>query len=62
VYLDGVLMNGSKQPTEPFDLSTVAPEQLEAVEWYASPSQTPLQYGRSGSQCGVLVLWTRRTH
>jgi hypothetical protein len=62
VYLDGVLMNGSKQPTEPFDLSTVAPEQLEAVEWYASPSQTPLQYSRSGSQCGVLVLWTRRSH
>jgi hypothetical protein len=62
VYLDGVLMNGNKEPTEPFDLSTIAPEQIEAVEWYAGPAQTPLKYSRMGSPCGVLVIWRRQSY
>jgi hypothetical protein len=60
VYLDGTLMNGVAEPTEPFDLSTVVPESVEAIEYYAGPSQTPLKYSRMGSNCGVLVIWTRR--
>lgn len=61
VYLDGVLMNGAREPTEPFDISTFAPEQIEAMEFYAGPSETPLKYSRMGSDCGVLVLWRRRS-
>lgn len=61
VYLDGMLMNGTKEPTEPFDVNTIAPEQIEAVEFYSGPSQTPLKYSRMGSNCGVLVLWRRRS-
>ena len=60
VYLDGILMNGIKEPTEPFDLTTIAPERVEAMEYYAGPSETPAQYLRMGSNCGVLVIWTRR--
>lgn len=60
VWVDGRLVN-RERPTEPFDLNTYAPEQLEAVEWYASPSQTPAQYSSLNSPCGVLVLWTRRS-
>jgi hypothetical protein len=60
VWLDGVLMNGAIEPTEPFDISMIAPEQVEAVEFYAGPAQTPLKYSRMGSNCGVLVIWTRR--
>jgi Carboxypeptidase regulatory-like domain len=62
VYLDGVLMNGAKEPTEPFDISTIAPERVEAVEFYSGPAQTPLKYSRMSSRCGVLVIWTRRSH
>jgi hypothetical protein len=60
VYIDRVLMNGVAEPTQPFDLGTVVPESVEAIEWYAGASQTPLKYARMGSNCGVLVIWTRR--
>jgi hypothetical protein len=59
VWVDGRLMN-RERPTEPFDLNSIAPEQLEALEWYASPSQTPARYSSLNSPCGVMVLWTRR--
>jgi hypothetical protein len=61
VFIDGVLMNGAREPTEPFDVNTIAPEQVEAIEFYAGPSETPLRYSRMGSNCGVLALWRRRT-
>jgi len=61
VYVDDVLMNGVKEPTEPFDISSIAPEQVGAVEFYAGPGQTPLKYGRMASNCGVLVIWRRRS-
>ena len=60
VYVDHMLMNGAREPTEPFDVSTIPPERVEAVEYYAGAAQTPLEYSRSGSSCGVLVIWTRR--
>lgn len=60
VYLDGALMNGSREPTEPFDVSTIPAHQIEAIEFYAGPAETPATYARMGSSCGVLVLWTRR--
>lgn len=60
VYVDGALMNGIREPVEPFDVSTIAPERIEAIEFYAGAAQTPLKYSRMGSNCGVLVIWTRR--
>lgn len=59
VYLDGQLQNPT-QPTEPFDVNSIPITQIEAVEWYASPAQTPARYARLGSPCGVLVIHTRR--
>jgi hypothetical protein len=61
VWVDGRLMN-RQRPTEPFDVNDFQPERLEAVEWYASPSQTPAQYSSLNSPCGVMVLWTKRTN
>ena len=58
VYVDGILQNPGS-PTEPFDVNGIPPEQIEAVEWYASPAQTPVEYTRLGSTCGVLVIHTR---
>ena len=62
VYLDGVRVNGSREPTEPFDISTIPPEQVEAVEYYDGGAQTPLKYSRINARCGVLVIWTRRSY
>ena len=58
VYLDGRVMNPGR-PTEPFDVNTLPIAQLEGIEWYASAAQTPVEYARLNSNCGVLVLWSR---
>jgi hypothetical protein len=59
VYIDGMLQNPGT-PTEPFDVNAVPVDDIEGVEWYAAPSQTPVQYTRLNSACGVLVIHTRR--
>lgn len=50
------------RPAEPlFDLSSMTPAQLEAVEFYSSAMQVPARYGNADAVCGVLALWTRRS-
>jgi len=60
VWVDGVLQNGTREPAEPFDLKEIPPYRIDKMEFYAGASETPLQYSRMGSQCGVLVIWTRQ--
>ena len=59
VYVDAMLMNPTT-PAEPFDVNGIAPDRIQAVEWYASPAQTPSRYTTLNSPCGVLVIHTRR--
>jgi hypothetical protein len=58
VYVDGVLMNGIKEPTEPYDVNQILPDDIQAIEFYAGAAETPFEYSRMGSSCGVLVVWT----
>ena len=60
VYVDGTLMNPG-QPAEPFDVNSIPPEQIESIEWYASPAQTPARYAGLNSVCGVYVVHRRRS-
>jgi hypothetical protein len=74
VFLDGTLMNRpvlmdpdinekaprGKRATPPFAVNSIPPTMIEAVEFYASPAQTPARYAGYGSECGVLVIHTRR--
>jgi hypothetical protein len=59
VFIDGVLQNGMHDPTEPFDLKEMHPDRVDKLEFYATSAEVPLEYSRRGSQCGVLVIWTR---
>jgi len=59
IYIDGQLMNGTREPAEPFDVNYLTPDQIEGIEWYAGPGETPLEYSKLGSKCGVLVIWTK---
>lgn len=58
IYVGRNLMN-SGVPTPPFDISSYATEQIEALEWYEGPSQTPARYNLANAKCGVLVLHLR---
>jgi hypothetical protein len=61
VYVDRILMNRGP-PTEPFDLSTISPSQIEAIEYYATPAEMPMKYDNTrGSVCGVVQIWLRRS-
>jgi hypothetical protein len=59
VWLDGVRVYAGGQEML-WDVNSVGPASLEAVEYYAGPAQTPAKYTRVNQECGTLVLWTRR--
>ena len=61
VYMDGKKAYAGRDGEPLFDVNSLHPAQLEAVEYYAGPAQTPLEYSDLDSTCGVLVLWTRRS-
>lgn len=62
IVVDGMMIY-SQDTTggPPPDLGNYAVRDLEAAEYYAHPSSTPVEFRRPGSQCGTLVIWTRRS-
>lgn len=62
VYLDHLLVyKGSHSGDPPFDINSISPSQIEGIEFYSGPSETPAEFQNLDSDCGVLVIWTRRT-
>ncbi|MES2177925.1 MAG: carboxypeptidase regulatory-like domain-containing protein [Gemmatimonadota bacterium] len=66
VYIDRNMVYRARtaSPSNPeplFDINSIKVESIEAIEYYAGPSQTPMEYGGADSICGVLVIHTRRT-
>lgn len=60
IYLDDVPIYSGNPGEQPLNLNDFTPKSLEAVEYFAGASQMPAKYNRTGSVCGVLLLWTRR--
>ena len=56
IYLDKMLLSRNEVP----NLNLFSPDQLEGVEVFANAAQAPVEYAGLGSQCGVVVLHTRR--
>jgi hypothetical protein len=48
------------RPDEVPSVNEYLPETLEAIEMYASAAQTPARYNTLNSQCGVIVLHSRK--
>jgi hypothetical protein len=63
VYLDGVAVysSGSEEQMGDvlFDVNSINPAHVSAIEFYAGPAQMPAQYNRTGSACGALLIWTK---
>lgn len=69
IYLDGtvVFSSGSEQSLPPgmraddvlFDINSIDPASISAIEFYAGAGQLPAQYNRTGSACGALLVWTK---
>lgn len=58
-FLDGIYIgSGAKGDTQMDDIVSV--HTIEAIEVYSGGAQAPAEFNRSGSECGVVVIWTRR--
>jgi hypothetical protein len=53
-YIDGMFVRNLE-----LDLD-ISVANIEALEVYRGPSETPSQYRRPDSDCGVILIWTRR--
>jgi hypothetical protein len=61
IYEDGRMIYRSDGPGNPPDWSReFSINEYEAVEVYRSAAEVPIEFGGPASQCGVVVLWTRR--
>lgn len=60
VYIDGAMLYGAGLAGEPLsDIDSLSPSTIEGVEFYSGPSQVPARYNKTGSVCGVQLIWTR---
>ena len=59
VWLDGVPIYRGGVSGSVTNVNRFAPTEVEAVEYYAGPAQTPAEYVGLHS-CGVVVIHTRR--
>jgi len=61
IWLDGmqIFSPGFRRPA--VDINEFSPIQLEGIEVYAGPTETPPELSGSGAACGAVALWTRRS-
>lgn len=69
VYVDDVaVFSGTdRQPRssggvdQRYNINSLSPPEIEAIEYYAGGASVPAKYNRTGSACGVLLIRTRRS-
>jgi hypothetical protein len=52
MYIDGIVVNDA-------DLTKLHVTEFAGIEIYTGPSTVPAQYNKTGSACGVALLWSR---
>jgi hypothetical protein len=62
VYLDAILIYSGRRNEPLFDINTIAPSTIEAIEYFANAPETPSEYNSAMARCGVLIIHTRRTY
>lgn len=58
VMLDGSWIYDGERWQTPFNVNSILPGELAAVEFYRGLSNTPVELQGRRNSCGVLVLWT----
>jgi len=60
IWLDGQRIYYPGSPMGTLDINQFTIANLEGIEVYAGPAETPGELGGTGAGCGTLVLWSRR--
>lgn len=59
VYVDGLLFYEDGSGEDPPDFGHMMTSDFGAAEYFSSAAETPAEYEKTGSGCGVLLLWTK---
>lgn len=59
VYIDGVRIFAAGHGQVPVNINDWRTDDIEAIEFYSSPDQTPPELGGAGAICGTIGLWLR---
>jgi hypothetical protein len=59
VMLDGVWVYNGERTQTPFNVNSINPKDVAAVEYYRGLSNTPVELQGRRNSCGALVIWTK---
>jgi hypothetical protein len=59
VMLDGVWVYDGDRTQQPFNVNSINPVDVAAVEYYRGLSNTPVELQGTRNSCGALVIWTK---
>lgn len=59
VMLDGVWVYDGDRTQQPFNVNSINPVDVAAVEYYRGLSNTPVELQGIRNSCGALVIWTK---
>ena len=59
VMLDGVWVYDGDRTQQPFNVNSINPVDVAAVEYYRGLSNTPVELQGARNSCGALVIWTK---
>ena len=60
VYIDGTLVyNSGMRYAALYDLNSIEPGSIEAIEVYSSGSNLPSEFQRTSGGCGAVLIWLR---
>lgn len=59
VYIDGTVVYSFGSAAPLFDINSINTGAVAAVEFYVGASRIPVQYNKTSSVCGVLLIWTK---
>lgn len=59
VMLDGTWVYDGDRWQQPFNVNSISPEDVAALEYYRGLSNTPVELQGIRNSCGALVIWTK---
>ncbi len=59
VILDGIAVYRGMEGEAPFDVNSLQPGEIAAVEYYSSAAQIPVEYKFTANTCAVISVWTK---